>query len=437
MLEKISDMVWSGYTLAFILAFGGWLTVKTRFFQLRRLRFILKNTVFSLFSAGNSENSGGGISQKGAFCSVLAATMGTGNIIGVASAIAIGGAGAVFWMWVSAILGMMAVYAENYFGSMYRKKDRNGNESGGAMYYIEAALNRPAAVIYAVLCVFASLGMGNMVQTNSLSAAVSSQTGISPVVIGIIASFLCGLVIIGGIDRISSVAEILIPLISGIYILASLFIISKNFSVLPDVFEKIFSEAFGIKAAGGGISGALIKKAVSVGMKRGVFSNEAGLGTSSMFHSHCAGRSHETQGIWGISEVFADTMICCTLTALAILCSAEKGVKISENSTALITDVFCGCFGKYSGFFISILVSLFAFATLVGWSHCGESAFSYVFGKKECYIYKFIYCLAAYTGAVLSLKTVWTLSDIFNGLMIIPNITALILLCRKKSMNTP
>lgn len=423
--------------LAFILIFGAAISVKSGFFQIRRGFYIYKNTIGTLFRKKTSNNKNEGLTQKGAFCSVLAATMGTGNIIGVSSAIITGGPGAVFWMWISALFGMMIVYAENYFGIICRRKDSSGKWHGGALCYIEKALKKPAALIYAFLCVFASFGMGNMVQTNSLSSAVSVQFHIPPFITGAVAAFLCGLVILGGIKRISSVTEILIPVISLIYIISALYIVIKNASLLPEVFRKIFSEAFGIKSACGGICGTLIKKAVSTGMKRGVFSNEAGLGTSSMFHSQCSEDNPELQGMWGIAEVFADTIICCTLTALSILCVTEKSPFWGSNPAELTAEAFAVCFGTYSELFICISVTLFAFATLIGWSHCGESAFRYIAGEKSAVVYRFIYCILAFAGAVLSLETVWTVSDIFNGLMIIPNILSLTVLCITKKMNTP
>lgn len=406
------------------------LSFRLGFFQIRKPGIIIKNTIGSLFIRETAVRSG--ISQKGAFCSVLAATMGTGNIIGVAAALSAGGPGAVFWMWISAIPGMMVVYAENYFGSTCAAEGK----PGGAVAYTEKAAGRYVSLIYAFFCVLASFGMGNMVQTNSLASAVSHEFAVPAPLTGAVVSFLCCLIITGGIKRIASFTEILIPLISIVYIAASVTVIIKNHSELPGIFRTIFREAFGIKAVGGGIYGAALKNAVSTGMKRGVFSNEAGLGTSSMFHSVCSQRNPELQGMWGITEVFFDTIICCTLTALAVLCTSGTGSLAGYDSTGLVVTAFSECFGKYSGLFICISVSLFAFATLTGWSHCGETAFVHLTGGKFRYIFKGVYCILACAGAVLGIDDVWTISDIFNGLMIIPNITAIIILTLKYGMNT-
>lgn len=359
--------------------------------------------------------------------------MGTGNIIGVAAALSAGGPGAVFWMWISAVPGMMVVYAENYFGT----KCSAEGKTGGAVAYTEKAAGRYVSLIYALFCVLASFGMGNMVQTNSLACAVTHEFTLPASVIGAAVSFLCCLVITGGIKRIASFTEILIPVISLVYIAASITVIIKNHSELPDIFRTIFREAFGIKAVGGGIYGTALKTAVSTGLKRGVFSNEAGLGTSSMFHSVCSQRNPELQGMWGITEVFFDTIICCTLTALAVLCTSGTGSLTGYDSTELAVTAFADCFGKYSGIFVCISVSVFAFATLTGWSHCGETAFVHLTGGRFRYIFKVLYCILACAGTVLSIDAVWTISDIFNGLMIIPNITALIILTLKYGMNTP
>lgn len=418
--------------LVFILVFSGFLTVKYKFFQIRKIGFILKKTSEMLLDKKNNNNKNE-ISQKGAFCSVLAATMGTGNIIGVVSALYIGGPGAIFWMWISAFSGMMIVYAENYFGTLYRKKDCSGKWCGGALCYIEKAAGKYIAYLYAFFCIFASFGMGNMVQSNSIASAAEKWCPAS--ITGAVTALICAMVIIGGIKRISSFTEILIPLISVIYIISVLIIIVYNIEKIPIVFSKIFSGAFGLKALGGGVSGEIIKKSISTGMKRGVFSNESGLGTSSMFHSQCSGYDPEIQGITGMAEVFFDTIVCCTLTALAVLCS-ESNYK-NENLNSTIVYTFYECFGKYSNIFVCLSICLFAFATLIGWSHCGERAFSMIFGEKYSCIYRFIYCLLSYIGAVTSLNTVWTLSDIFNGLMIIPNISSLIILCKKNKMNMP
>lgn len=432
-LEKISSIVWGNYTLSFILITGLFLTVKSRFFQITKSKLIFSSTIGTIFKKQTSKCNSNEISQFGSFCSVLATTMGTGNIIGVASAITIGGAGSIFWMWVSAFLGMMIVYSENYFGTVYREKNSDGKWQGGAMNYIKTAFkNKYIALFYALLCVLASFGMGNMVQSNSITCAVSEACPDSSFITGAITAFLCGLVIIGGIKRIANITQIIIPAISLLYITSALAVIIKNHEYIPSAFEMIFCEAFGIKAVGGGISGAVISRGISTGLKRGVFSNEAGLGTSAMIHTSGNCRKPEVQGMWGILEVFADTFVCCTITALAVLCYLSKNNDLSCYGTELIINTFGSCFGKYSAFLVTVSIIIFAFATLIGWAHCGESAFLYITGNRFSYLYKFVYCLTAFLGAVTRPEIVWTLSDIFNGLMIYPNVSALLVLSIRK-----
>ncbi|MDO5560119.1 MAG: amino acid carrier protein [Oscillospiraceae bacterium] len=437
MLDKISSYVWSSWMLGFILCFGIYISVRSGFFQITGFRTIFKSTFGSLLQKKDNRQSKD-ISQFRVFCTTLAATMGTGNIVGVASAIILGGAGAVFWMWISAFIGMMVVYAENYYGNVHRTRDRDGTWCGGAMNYIKAAFsNRTVPAVYACLCVAAAFGMGNMVQTNSISSSITSQFRADPLIIGAVAAFICGLAIIGGIKRISAMTSVIIPVISVFYISASLIIVIKNAGIIPDIFKKIFTEAFGIQAVSGGICGAVIKSAVSTGLRRGIFSNEAGLGTSAMIHTSGESSDPRIQGMWGIAEVFCDTIICCTATALVILSYICRGGNMDSDAAVLVISSFGSQFGKLTGIFICISVSVFAFATLIGWSHCGESAFRYLSRGKYIYLYRFFYCLAAAAGAVLKLSTVWTLSDIFNGLMIIPNICALFVLSLKEPFTCP
>ncbi len=436
-LEKISNIVWGNYTLVFILASGLFLTVKSRFFQLLKSKTIFRTTICTLFKKSHNKCDDNEISQFGSFCSVLAATMGTGNIIGVACAITTGGAGAIFWMWISAFTGMMIVYSENYFGTMFREKDSNGKWHGGAMNYIKAAFKtKYIALLYAIFCVFASLGMGNMVQSNSISCAVSEINNNILYITGAVTAFLCGMVIIGGIKRIANITQITIPLISISYIIASLAVIFKNHEYISEAFGMIFGEAFGIKAVGGGISGAVISRGISTGLKRGVFSNEAGLGTSAMIHTSGVCRKPQIQGMWGILEVFADTFVCCTITALAVLCYILKSGDHSCTGAELIINTFGCCFGKYAIFIVTVSIIFFAFATLIGWAHCGESAFLYITGNRFTYLYRFVYCITAFLGAVTKPEIVWTVSDIFNGLMIFPNVSAIMILTAKKGIST-
>ncbi len=433
MLSFINNIVWGTPLLCLLLGTGMVCSFRSGFFQIRCFPQIINSTFISLFKKNSYEkcHKSGSISQFQAVSASLAAAMGTGNIAGVATAITIGGAGAIFWMWISAIIGMSLVYAENYLGTVYRRYE-NGRWYGGPMAYLEhGAGKKQLAIIFAVCCALASLGMGCMTQVNSISMSLSGSFGISPVAVGAIVVIVCAAVISGGIKRISSVTQILIPFLSVIYICAALFIIIRNAHNLPSVFSEIFSGAFEIRSAGGGISGAIISRSINAGLRRGVFSNEAGLGSSAVMHSSADCTSPQKQGMWAIFEVFTDTIVCCTLTALVILSTGAH--KTGNDGVMLVTHAFSKELGGIAPIFISTAVSLFAFATIIGWFYCGECAVTYIFGSCSIPFYKFIFLISAFAGAVSGLEAVWTISDIFNGLMAIPNLTGLLLL-RKEIM---
>jgi AGCS family alanine or glycine:cation symporter len=338
------------------------------------------------------------ISQFKVFSNSLATTMGTGNIVGVASALAIGGPGSIFWMWISAIIGMFIVYAENVYGSKFRYKDDSGDYIGGALAYIKNGVkSHTLFVIYAALCIGSSFCMGNMVQANSISNAVH----INPQITGIILFIIIGVVIIGGIGRISNLNQFLMPILTLFYIASCVVIISINIEKVGEVFATIFQSAFGLTEIGG----ASVGTAINIGLRRGIFSNEAGLGTSGIMHSQAEGGNPHVQGLWGMLEVAVDTLLCCTLTAVTLLCSGGVYPLGTE-----------------------ICVVLFAFATIIGWSYCGETAFRAVFGHKRVYIYRYVYVVMVYFGAVLNLEVVWGIADVFNVCMIVPNLIALVYL---------
>lgn len=431
MLTTINNIVWGKPLLILLLGTGLIFTVKLGFFQIRKFPFIMKNTFFSLFhdKSHTKCNESGSISQFQAVSAALAAAMGTGNIAGVATALTIGGAGAIFWMWISAIAGMALVYAENYLGTIYRKR-KNGKWHGGPMAYLEhGAGSKGLAVIFAVFCAFAALGMGNMTQTNSISSALDESFGIPPLTTGIIVAIICGVIISGGIKRIGSATQILIPVLSIIYIAAAVFVIFFNYDKVPDAFSQIFKGAFGIRAAGGGISGAVISRSINAGLRRGVFSNEAGLGSSAVIHSSADCRDPKQQGMWAVFEVFTDTILCCTLTALVVLTTGAT--ESGKDGVLLVTEAFRRVTGSFAPYFIAAAVSLFAFATIIGWFYCGECAVTYIFGNEGIPFYKFIFLAFVVVGAVAKLEAVWTVSDIFNGLMAIPNLIGLLVLRKK------
>lgn len=342
--DKINGVVWGIPMLVLIIATGIYMTVRTRFFQVTKAKQIGDETFFAIFKKKSVTKAKEKkvISQFQALSTALAATIGTGNIAGVATAITIGGPGSVFWMWLSAFFGMMTNYSENVLGIYYRRKNPKGEWSGGAMYYLRdgmgGKIGKILAVLFAIFCVLASFGIGNMTQINSISSAMYDFFNIPAIVTGIVLAIIAGLVIVGGIKRIGQVTEKLVPFMAIAYIIGALIIVIMNIQNVPGVFVSIFKGAFGFKAAAGGIVGAAIKQAITMGFKRGVFSNEAGLGSSVMVHSASNVKEPVIQGMWGIFEVFTDTIIVCTLTALVILSSGVVSpLDTDKNQIGVIT----------------------------------------------------------------------------------------------------
>ncbi|MDE7231859.1 MAG: alanine:cation symporter family protein, partial [Lachnospiraceae bacterium] len=366
------------------------ITALTKFFQLSDICHWFKNTIGVIFSdkhiTQHTDKEDQSISQFQSLCTALAATIGTGNIVGVASALIAGGPGAIFWMWIVAFFGMMTNYSENVLGIYYRRKNEKDEWCGGAMYYLKDGLGSykgfkqigaVLAVLFSIFCVLASFGIGNMSQINSISGNMQAAFGISPKVTGIALLILAALVIVGGLKRIASVTEKLVPFMAIIYVVGALVIFFMNINQCGAVFSAIFKGAFGLRAVGGGIVGSGVKLAITWGMKRGVFSNEAGLGSSVMVHSSSNVKEPVRQGMWGIFEVFADTMIVCTLTAFAVLSSGlidlDTGAVLSASEgSALVGEAFATRFGNVGPMFISISILLFACSTVLGWRHYGS-----------------------------------------------------------------
>ncbi|MGN1411288.1 MAG: alanine/glycine:cation symporter family protein [Oscillospiraceae bacterium] len=426
MIDKINSIVWGNWLLILMLSCGIYLSFKIGFIQFN-LKEIFKGTILSKSSNQSGKDT---ISPFQTMTTSLSATMGTGNIVGVASAIMIGGAGSIFWLWVSAILGMALIYVENYLGILYRRKLKDGSTIGGACAYLEYGLKcKPLAVIFSILCIIASFGIGNMTQSNSIATSLKSEWNIPVTLTGIVTSMLIALVIMGGVKRIGSITQLFIPILSLIYILGALTVIVLNAQRLPIVFKDIFLQAFGINQVTGGITGSLIITSLNVGLRRGVFSNEAGLGSSSILHSSSECDNPHTMGLWGMLEVFIDTIICCTLTALAILITNPNFSTL--DSSTLVINSFKNGLGEFSGIFISLAISLFAFATLIGWSVCGEKCSKYLFGDIGGIVYKIFFVICIFLGAILNASSVWIISDIFNGLMAIPNLIGIMLLSNR------
>ena len=427
MIEQWSNWVWGNGLLVLLLGTGGYLTIRTRFFPIRCVRSIFRSTVGSLLrQPKQTQRSAGTMTQFQTCSTALAAAMGTGNIIGVAAALQIGGAGAVFWMWISALLGMLLTYGENVLAMQYCRLDARGERIGGPMAYLAYGLRaKPLAVVYADFCIAASLGMGNMTQSNAIAGACLQAAGVPVWVTGLAVAGILTVVIFGGAKRIGYVTQWLMPVLSLGYMLAALLVICKNGAALPGALREIVLGAFGMRAVGGGISGAAIRRCMIIGLQRGVFSNEAGLGSSALVHSHADSKDAAAQGMWSMVEVGFDTIVCCTLTALALLTAGG-----SEGGTCMdwILTAFSQIFGTASLPVLTGMIGLFAFCTLIGWSCCGEQAVRYLAGPKGIMPYRAGYCAAALLGAVMQMPTIWALSDLCNGLMAIPNLIGLLLL---------
>lgn len=443
---SVNAVVWGTPVLVLIIATGMLMTVLTGFFQFRYVRYWIENTIGSIFHdkhvTAHTENGDPSISQFQSMCIALAATLGTGSIVGVATALVCGGPGAVFWMWITALLGMMTGFAEKVLGIYYRQKNAKGEWCGGAMYYLKEGLGSRKycrffgtvlAALFALFCLLASFGIGNMSQINSIAGNMQAVFGVAPIQTGLILMVLAGGIIVGGLKRVAVVAEKLVPFMAVAYILGTLVIFFANMEKAPAVFEAIMKGAFGMKAAGGGIVGSGMQMAVSWGIKRGVFSNEAGLGTSVLVHSNSNVKEPVQQGMWGIFEIFMDTIVVCTLTAFAILSSGVVNLRTGEiisemPASGLVGEAFSTVFGDSGPAFIAVAVLFFAFTTVLGWSQYGVKVFEYLFGTKAVLLYKLAFVAMILCGATMNLELVWDLSDTFNGLMAVPNLIGLLVL---------
>ncbi|MBQ4045914.1 MAG: alanine:cation symporter family protein [Lachnospiraceae bacterium] len=443
----INDAVW-GWPALILLGFVGVLmTLMTKFFQLTHFRYWMRHTLGAIFGEEHvtSHTKDRTITQFQSLCTALAATVGTGNIVGVAGAIATGGPGAVFWMWIIAFFGMMTNYSENVLGILYRRKNSDGEWCGGAMYYLRDGLGaKPGmkgvgaalAILFSCFCLLASFGIGNMSQVNSMVTNVNHAFGIPKLATGIFLFIAVAAVIIGGLKRIAAFTEKLVPFMVILYLIGSVVIICIHIGKIPAIFVSIFKGAFAMQSVAGGIVGSGIAMAMKMGMKRGVFSNEAGLGSSVMVHSSSNVREPVRQGMWGIFEVFADTIIVCTLTAITILSSdvidlttgqmTEVGQAVESSS--FVSHAFSNVFGAVGSGFVALAILLFAYSTVLGWSHYGTKAFEYLFGTSKVMIYRVIFVIVVLAGSVIEAQLAWDISDTFNGLMMIPNLIGVLVL---------
>ena len=429
----INGFVWGPVMLLLLVGTGILLTIRAGFPQLTKLGTIMKSTVGSLFGEDAHKKDEAGISPYQAVATALASTVGTGNITGVATAIVAGGPGAVFWMWVSALFGTMTKFAEVTLAVKFRQKNERGEWVGGPMYYMENGLNAKwLGVIFACFATLASFGIGNMTQSNSIATAVNETVGISPVVTGVVVAIIVAFVILGGIKRIAEVTERLVPVMGVIYVLLGVITIALNLDKLPGAFAIIFQGAFAPQSVLGGVMGYTIMNAIRFGFARGVFSNEAGLGSAPIAHAAANTDNPVKQGMWGAFEVIFDTFIICTITSLVVVMS---GMYTAEglDGAALSIAAFNQSVGMFGTVGVTIGTVLFALSTLLGWSYYGEKSIEYLF-KTKSWVgnvklgYRVVFIVMSFVGAVGGLQLIWAIADTLNGLMAIPNLIALVLL---------
>lgn len=440
-LNKLTDSLWSPWLLGLFLFIGLYFSLRTGFFQLFGFRFWWRNSIGSLLEK-KGQSTRGGITQFQALSTALAATIGTGSIAGVATAIFYGGPGSVFWMWVSAFLGMMTGCVEKTLAVHYRKRSSGGGWQGGPMYYIENGVgSRPLAVLFCLFCIVETLVGGNLVQSNSIATSLEASFKWNPFIVGIVIALLTGTVIFGGIGRIGKVSERLVPCMAVLFLVGGLIVLASNVSAIPGVLKDIFTQALTPKAACGGYGAAA---ALRYGVARGVFTNEAGLGTSAMAHAAADVNNPAQQGMWGILEVFIATLVVCTMTALVILTSgvydptaalaaiASNSVENSMLGAPLSAAAFSTVFGQFGGIFVAICLILFAFTSLLGACYYGEQCLVYLTGSNRFIsVYRIFFLGMTVLGSIGDLSAMWLLVDLSNGLMAIPNLISLLLLSRE------
>ena len=449
-VDYLNGIAWGPWMLVLLVGTGVYLSIRVGFIQFGKFGYVMKNTLGKLFkkqSAGEGE-----ITPLQAVSTALAATVGTGNIAGVTGAIVVGGPGAVFWMWISALFGMVTKYAEVVLSIRYRERNAKGEWVGGPMYYIKNGLGKKWSWLGGLFCVLGALaafGIGNLTQVNTIAGAINSAIDacggntaawsvnlfgqivpISSLIIGGIIAVIVGLILFGGVKRIGSVTERLVPFMAVVYIICSLCVVVTNAGALGKVFAMIFKGAFSAKAALGGAFGITIMKTIQKGVGRGVFSNEAGLGSAPIAHAASSESDPVKQGLFGIFEVFMDTIVICTLTALTLLCGVEAGVNVAWGESAgaeLISASFGTIFGNQAGsLIVAVCLSLFALTTILSWSLYGTRCCEYLIGTKLTLIFQVAFVVVLIFGAALKLEIAWNIADTLNGFMAIPNLIALL-----------
>ncbi len=437
--DALNGFIWGVPAMVCIIGVGLYLAIRTGFLQIRKFGYAMKCTVGRMFKKKDAAD--GAMTPFQAVCTALAATVGTGNIAGVAGAIAIGGPGAVFWMWISALLGMGTKFAEVTLAVHFRERNPKGDYVGGPMYYIKNGLGKKwmwLAYTYAFFGVCAVFGTGNATQVNTITAAINTalinynvltpgNTGTSNLIIGIVICIVVGMILLGGIKRIGKVSEKLVPMMALLYIILAIGLICMNIGKVPAVFAAIFSGAFNPAAVTGGIVGSFFTS-MQKGVSRGIFSNEAGLGTGSIAHACADTRKPVKQGMFGIFEVFMDTIVICTMTALVILLS---GVSVPYGQAAgaeLTISGFTAVYGNWVSIFTAVAMCCFAFSTIIGWGLYGARCAEFLLGSKILKPFYVAYSLVAIVGATVDLGLIWGISDTFNGFMTVPNLIAAFLL---------
>ena len=435
----VNNFIWGVPAMLCIFGVGLYLSIRTHFLQIRKFPYAIKTTIGRMFRKRNASD--GALTPFQAVCTALAATVGTGNIAGVAGAIAIGGPGAVFWMWISALLGMCTKFAEVTLAVHFREKNTNGDLVGGPMYYIKNGLGEKwiwLAYLFAAFGVLTVFGTGNATQVNTITTAINSAllnyhvisegaVSTSNLIIGIVITVLVGMILLGGIKRIGQVTEKLVPFMALLYIVLALGVVLMNIRVLPAVFASIIRGAFQPSAVTGGVVGSMFMS-MKKGVSRGIFSNEAGLGTGSIAHACADTRKPVKQGMFGIFEVFADTIVICTLTALVILCSQVPVNYGAAAGAELTIQGFTSVYGDWVSIFTAVAMCCFAFSTILGWGLYGARCIEFLFSEKVIKPFMVAYSLVAILGATANLGLMWSIAETFNGLMAIPNLIALFLL---------
>lgn len=435
----VNNFIWGVPAMICIIGVGLYLSIGTRFIQIRKFPLAIKTTIGRIFS--KKDSSDGTMTPFQAVCTALAATVGTGNIAGVAGAIAIGGPGAVFWMWVSAFLGMCTKFSEVTLAVHFRERNAHGDYVGGPMYYIKNGLSKNwhwLAVLFSVFGVLTVFGTGNATQVNTITTAINTAllnyNLISPdsvktvnLVLGVVIAIIVGLVLLGGVKRIGKVTEKLVPFMALLYIVLSLGVVLLNIEHVPSVFASIINGAFNPSAVTGGIVGSFFLS-MKKGVSRGIFSNEAGLGTGSIAHACADTKKPVKQGLFGIFEVFTDTIVICTLTALVILVSGISVPYGADAGAELTISGFTATYGNWVSIFTAVAMCCFAFSTIIGWGLYGARCIEFLFSVKVIRPFMIAYSLVAILGATMDLGLLWSIAETFNGLMSIPNLIALFLL---------